>query len=141
MNTTPDPAGQQRAATPLSEAAKTSLAKTHTLFRTFIFTVLGSLLVIQLDLTYFWLAGILTAASLVLGIVLLIRAGQLKESKLVLFGTVSGLVLSLVMVLMILGIAAFTDQFQDYQDCARRALTDQAQSGCLVQLQNSLPGM
>ncbi|WP_457966193.1 hypothetical protein M1E17_06255 [Arthrobacter sp. D1-29] len=141
MNNTPDPAGQQRAATPLSEAAKTSLAKTHTLFRTFIFTVLGSLLVIQLDLTYFWLAGILTLASLVLGIVLLIRAGQLKESKLVLFGTVAGLVLSLVMVLMVLGIAAFTNQFSDYQECARRALTDQALSGCVVELRNSLPGM
>ena len=56
--------------------------------------MLGVFFVYQLDVSYLWLTGILTAASFVLGILLLVRAVRLKESKLVLFGTISGLVVS-----------------------------------------------
>ena len=141
MNNSPEPAGQQRTKPQLSEAAKTSLNKTRTLFRIFILTVLGAFFVYQLDVSYLWLTGILTAASFVLGILLLVRAAKLKESKLVLFGTISGLVVSLIMLLVILASAVFFDQVLEFQSCQRQALTDQALSTCRVQLEKSLPGL
>lgn len=140
MTTPPEPAGQQRTKPQLSEAAKTSLNKTRTLFRIFILTVLGAFFVYQLDVSYLWLTGILTAASFVLGILLLVRAAKLKESRLVLFGTMSGLVISLIMLLLILASAVFFDQVQEFQACQRQALTDQAMSSCRVQLEQALPG-
>jgi hypothetical protein len=139
MNTTPEPAGQQRTKPPLSEAAKASLAKTHTLFRIFVVSVLGGFFVYQLDVSYLWLTALLTVASLALGVVLLIRAVRLRESRLVLIGTISGLVVSAIMVLLILVTALFFDDVREYQACVGRALTDQAQSACRVQLQDSLP--
>lgn len=139
MNSTPGPAQQQRTKAPLSEAAKASLARTHTLFRIFVVSVLGAFFVYQLDVSYLWLTAILTVASLVLGVVLLVRAARLKESKLVLFGTISGLVVSAILVLLILVTALFFDEVRDYQSCLGRALTDQAQSACRVQLEDSLP--
>lgn len=139
MNTTPEPAGQQRTKPQLSEAAKSSLSITHNLFRIFIITVLGAFFVFQLDVSYLWLTGILTAASFVLGTLLLIRAVRLKESKLVLIGTISGLVVSLVMAVVILAVSVFFDEFRDYQTCVRQALTEQARSACQVQVENSLP--
>ncbi|WP_104060931.1 hypothetical protein [Arthrobacter sp. 4R501] len=141
MNNTPEPAGQQRTKQPLSDAAKDSLTKTRNLFRIFIVTVLGAFFVYQLDVSYLWLTGILTAASFVLGILLLVRSARLKESKLVLFGTISGLVVSLIMLLVILATALFFRQVQDFQACSREALTDQALSNCRVQLESSLPGL
>ncbi|MCP8999070.1 hypothetical protein NFC73_04855 [Pseudarthrobacter sp. RMG13] len=141
MNNTPEPAGQQRTKQPLSDAAKDSLAKTRNLFRIFIVTVLGAFFVYQLDVSYLWLTGILTAASFVLGILLLVRSARLKESKLVLFGTISGLVVSLIMLLVILATALFFRQVQDFQACSREALTDQALTNCRVQLESSLPGL
>ncbi len=74
MNPTKDPGRPQQARQPLSEAAKASLPKTHTLFRLFIVSVLGAFFVYQLDVTYLWLTAILTAASIALGIVVLVRA-------------------------------------------------------------------
>jgi uncharacterized membrane protein HdeD (DUF308 family) len=139
MNSTPEPAGQQRTKPQLSEAAKSSLSITHNLFRAFIVAVLGAFFVFQLDVSYLWLTGILTAASFVLGILLLIRAVRLKESKLVLIGTISGLVVSLVMVVVILAATVFFDEFRGYQQCIRVALTEQATSACRVQMENSLP--
>jgi hypothetical protein len=139
MNTTPEQAGQQRTKPPLSEAAKASLARTHTLFRIFVISVLGAFFVYQLDVSYLWLTAILTAAGLTLGVVLLVRAARLKESRLVLIGTISGLVVTAVMVLLVLVTALFFDQVREYQACVGRALTDQAQSACRVQLQGSLP--
>lgn len=139
MNTTPDPAGKQRTKTLLSDAAKSSLTTTHNLFRIFIITVLGAFFVYQLDVSYLWLTGILTAASMVLGILLLVRAAKLKESKLVLIGTISGLVVSLVMVLLLLVTAVFFNEVRDFQECQRTAITDQAASACRVQLEGSLP--
>jgi uncharacterized membrane protein YedE/YeeE len=141
MNTTPEPAGQQRTKPPLSEAAKGSLTKTRNLFRIFILTVLGAFFVYQLDVSYLWLTGIPTAASLVLGVLLLVRSARLKESRLVLFGTISGLVVSLIMLLVILATALFFRQVQDFQACARQAITDQALSSCRIQLEGSLPGL
>jgi uncharacterized membrane protein HdeD (DUF308 family) len=139
MNSPQDPGGAQRGQNPRSEAAKASLLRTHNLFRAFIVTVLGAFFVFQLVVSYLWLTAILTAAALVLGIVLLVRAAKLKESRLVLFGTISGLVVSAVMVLMVLASAVFFNQIRDYQQCARHALTQQAASACRTQLENSLP--
>ncbi|MGO4187974.1 hypothetical protein [Pseudarthrobacter sp. TAF60_1] len=141
MTTPPEPAGQQRTKPQLSEAAKTSLSKTRNLFRIFILTVLGAFFVYQLDVSYLWLTGILTAASFVLGIMLLVRAAKLKESKLMLLGTIAGLGVSLIMLLVILASAVFFSQIQEFQACQRQALTDQAQSNCRVQLEQSLPGL
>jgi len=139
MNPPKDPAGPPQARHPLSEAAKTSLLKTHNLFRSFVVAVLGSFFVYQLDINFLWLSSILTAASIVLGIVLLVRAARLKESKLVLFGTISGMVVSAVMVLLIMVSAVFFNQVRDFQQCARNALTQQATTQCQTQLEKSLP--
>ncbi|CAN7262911.1 hypothetical protein [Arthrobacter sp. LjRoot14] len=139
MNPPKDPAGPQQARQPLSEAAKTSLLKTHNLFRAFIVAVLGAFFVYQLDVTYLWLTSLLTAVSIVLGIMVLVRAIKLKESKLVFFGTISGLVVSAVMVLLIMVSAVFFNQVRDFQQCSRNALTQQAMTQCQTQLQNSLP--
>ncbi|ABK02481.1 hypothetical protein JOE40_000062 [Arthrobacter sp. PvP102] len=139
MNPPKDPAGPQQARQPLSEAAKTSLLKTHNLFRAFIVAVLGAFFVYQLDVTYLWLTALLTAVSLVLGIMVLVRSIKLKESKLVLFGTISGLVVSAVMVLLVMVSAVFFNQVRDFQQCSRNALTQQAMTQCQTQLQNSLP--
>ncbi|MEV7131663.1 hypothetical protein AB0N24_02125 [Arthrobacter sp. NPDC093128] len=139
MNPPKDPASTQPARQPLSDAAKASLLQTHNLFRTFIVTVLGSFFVYQVDVTYLWLTAILTTASIVLGIVVLVRAIKLKESKLVLFGTISGLVVSAVMVLLILASAVFFNQVRDFQQCSRSALTQQAMTQCQTQLEKSLP--
>lgn len=141
MNNTPEPAGQQRTKQPLSEAAKGSLTKTRNLFRIFIVTVLGAFFIYQLDVSYLWLTGILTAASFVLGILLLVRSVRLKESKLVLFGTISGLVVSLIMLLVILATALFFRQVQEFQACSRQAITDQALANCRIQLESSMPGL
>jgi phosphoglycerol transferase MdoB-like AlkP superfamily enzyme len=139
MNSTPEPARQQRTKPPLSETAKASLARTHTLFRIFVVSVLGAFFVYQLDVSYLWLTAILTAAGLALGVVLLVRAARLKESKLVFIGTISGLVVSVILVLLIVVTAVFFNEVRDYQACLGRALTDQAQSACRVQLESSLP--
>lgn len=139
MNSPHEPGGPQRSQNPRSEAAKASLLRTHTLFRMFIVVVLGAFFVYQLDINYLWLTAILTAAALVLGVVLVVRALRLKESRLVLFGTLSGLVVSVVMVLIILASAVFFTQIRDYQQCARHALTEQAASACRTELEKSLP--
>lgn len=139
MNRAPGRSGQQQVKPPLSEAGKASLAKTHTLFRTFVVSVLGAFFVYQLDVSYLWLTILLTAASLVLGIVLLVRAIRLKESKLVLLGTISGLVVAAVMVLLIVTTLVLFDQVREYQACLGRALTDRATHACMVQFQDVLP--
>jgi hypothetical protein len=141
MNPTPEPAGQERTKPQLSEAAKSSRNKTHSLFRIFILTVLGAFFVYQLDVSYLWLTAILTAASFLLGIMLLVRSAKLKESRLVLFGTIAGLVVSLIMLLVILASALFFSQVQVFQSCQRAALTEQAMSNCRIQLEQSMPGL
>jgi hypothetical protein len=139
MNSPLVPGGSPRSQNPRSEAAKASLLRTHNLFRMFIVAVLGAFFVFQLDVNYLWLAALLTVAGLVLGVLLLVRATKLRESRLVLFGTISGLVVTVVMALMILVSAVFFNQIRDYQQCARRALTQQAASACRTELEKSMP--
>ncbi|BCW70063.1 hypothetical protein [Arthrobacter sp. NicSoilB8] len=124
---------------PRGAAATESPQLTATLFRLFVVAVLGSFFVFQLDVSYLWLTALLTAAAIVLGIMLLIRAVKYKESRLVLFGAISGLVVSAVMLLVVLASTLFFTQIRDYQQCARQALTEQATSACRTQLENSLP--
>ncbi|MCA4135575.1 hypothetical protein [Arthrobacter sp. M4] len=120
-------------------SAESALAATQTLFRTFVLTVLGSFFVYTLNVEYLWLSAILTVASIVLGVVVLVRTVQYKQSRLVLFGTISGLVVCAVMCLLLLVTAAFFNQFRDYQSCARPALTEQARSECQQRLMDTLP--
>ena len=129
----------QRTQPPPSEAAKASQMKTQNLFRTFIVVVLGSFFVYQLAIDYLWLSAILTAAALVLGVLVLVRAAKLKESRLVLIGAISGLVVAAVQVLLVASSALFFNQVRDYQQCARQALTQQAASQCRTQLEKSMP--
>lgn len=136
MNPPKDSAGPQQ---PLSEAAKSSALTTHTLFRIFIVAVMGALFVYQLDLNYLWLSAILTAAAIALGVIVLVRAIRLNESKLVLFGTISGLVVTAVMVLLLLASSVFFNQMRDFQQCSRSALTQQAMTQCQSQLEKALP--
>jgi len=131
--------GQPQVQHPLSDAAKASQAKTHNLFRSFIVAVLGSFFVYQLDINYLWLSAILTVAGIVLGIMVLVRYARFKESKFVLFGTISGMVVLAVQVLLLLTSALFFNQVRDYQQCSRQALTQQAASKCQTQLEQSLP--
>ena len=139
MNPPNDSGAGQRSQHPLSDAAKASQAKTHNLFRSFIVAVLGSFFVYQLDINYLWLSAILTVAGIVLGIMVLVRYAKFKESKLVLFGTISGMVVLAVQVLLLLTSALFFSQVRDYQQCSRQALTQQAASRCQTQLEESLP--
>ncbi|MET4097514.1 hypothetical protein [Arthrobacter sp. UYCu712] len=139
MNPPNDSDTGQRSQNPLSDVAKSSQMTTQNLFRTFIVVVLGSFFVYQLDINYLWLSAILTAAAIVLGIMVLVRAVKLKESRLVLFGTISGLVVTAVQVLLLLTSALFFTQVRDYQECVRHALTQQASSQCRTQLDKSMP--
>ena len=90
-------------------------------------------------MSYLWLTALLTVAGIVLGIVVLVRAVKYKESRLVLFGAISGLVVSAVMLLVVLASTLFFNQIRDYQQCVRYALTQQATSECRTQLEKSLP--
>ncbi len=139
MNSPHVPGGSPRSQNPRSEAAKASLLRTHNLFRMFIVAVLGAFFVFQLDVNYLWLAALLTVAGLALGVLLLVRTTKLRESRLVLFGTISGLVVTVVMALMIMVSAVFFNQIRDYQQCARHALTQQAASACRTELEKSMP--
>ena len=69
----------------------------------------------------------------------LVRYAKFKESQFVLFGTISGLVVLAVQVLLLLSSALFFNQVRDYQQCSRQALTQQAASMCQTQLEKSLP--
>ncbi|CAH0216117.1 MULTISPECIES: hypothetical protein [unclassified Arthrobacter] len=135
----PTDSGSEPGRQPRDTAVKESARLTHTLFRLFIVAVLGSFFVFQLDVSYLWLTALLTAAGIVLGVVVLIRAVKYKESRLVLFGTISGLVVSAVMLLVILASTLFFNQIRDYQQCVRHALTEQSTSACRTQLENSMP--
>ena len=139
MNSPTDSGSGQPGPHPHGQAVQESTRLTHTLFRLFIVAVLGSFFVFQLDVGYLWLTALLTAAAIVLGVVVLIRAAKYKESRLVLFGTISGLVVSAVMLLVILASTLFFNQIRDYQQCVRHALTQQATSECRTQLENSMP--
>ncbi|MDQ0851252.1 hypothetical protein QFZ65_003190 [Arthrobacter sp. B3I9] len=139
MNSSNGSDAGQRTQRPPSDAAKTSQVRTQNLFRTFIVVVLGSFFVYQLAIDYLWLSAILTAAAIVLGVLVLVRAAKLKETRLVLIGAISGLVVAAVQVLLVASSAVFFNQVRDYQQCARQALTQQAASQCRTQLQNSMP--
>ena len=139
MNSQPGRGAQQQAKPPLDEAAKASRSKTLDLFRMFLVSVLGALFVYQLDVNYLWLATLLTVAGVVLGIFLLVRTIRLKESKLVLVGTISGLLVAAVMEPLIVTAAVFFNQVRDYQSCLGRALTDRATNACLTRFQDVLP--
>ena len=125
---------------PGPEAQKSALGVTQILFRAFLLSALGSFFVFSLNVNYVWLSAILTLAGIVLGIVVLVRAVKYKHSKLVLFGTISGLVVSAIMCLLILTTALFFKHVTTYQDCTRSALTETAKSQCLSELEQSMPG-
>ncbi|MFJ4228132.1 hypothetical protein [Paenarthrobacter nicotinovorans] len=125
---------------PRSEAEKSALGVTQILFRAFLFSAVGAFFVFSLNVNYVWLSGILTVAALVLGIVVLVRTIKYKHPRLILFGTISGLVVTAIMCLLVLTSALFFRQVSTYQDCARSALTESAKTQCLMQLEKSMPG-
>ena len=138
-NMNPD-VGPRPSPQPGTEAQKSALGVTQILFRAFLLSALGSFFVFSLNVNYVWLSAILTLAGIVLGIVVLVRAVKYKHSKLVLFGTISGLVVSAIMCLLILTTALFFKHVTTYQDCTRSALTETAKSQCLSELEKSMPG-
>ncbi|MDJ0319545.1 hypothetical protein [Pseudarthrobacter sp. PS3-L1] len=141
MNPTPGPADSRQDKLQLSEADQAAFLKTRSLFRIFLLTVLGALFVFQLDVNYLWLSVILVVASLIVGVVVLIRAIRIKQSRGLLYGTISGLVVSSIVALLILASALFFSEIQQFQDCSRAALTGQAAAKCQSQLEDALPGM
>ena len=124
---------------PQSQAAKSALALTHTLFRTFLLTVLGAIFVYILNVSYVWLSGILTAIAGVLGVVVLVRTIRFKQPRIILFGTISGLLVTAIMCLLVLTAVVFFQQITTLENCARGALTLHAQNSCQVDFQNSIP--
>ncbi|UVJ40598.1 hypothetical protein [Arthrobacter sp. CJ23] len=138
-NMNPD-GGPRPSQHPLSEAAKSTLAVTQRLFRIFLLTVLGAFFIFSLNVSYAWLSAILTVAGGVLGVVVLVRTVKFKQPRLVLFGTISGLVVVAVMTLLVLTTFLFYKQVVTYQDCARTALTESAKTQCTTELEKSLPG-
>ncbi len=131
------PRGSQQEQSGATDAA--SAAKIRTLFRIFSLVILGSFFVLQLDITYVWLSAILTAAALVLGIVLLVRATSSGSSRRVVIAAIVAVVISAVQVLLVLTTVLFYPQLRDFQECSRLALTEQAISRCQTALQESLP--
>ncbi|UXM92880.1 hypothetical protein [Paenarthrobacter sp. JL.01a] len=138
-NMNPD-VGSAPSQQPRSEAEKSALGVTQILFRAFLFSAVGAFFVFSLNVNYVWLSGILTLAALVLGIVVLVRTIKYKHPRLILFGTISGLVVTAIMCLLVLTSALFFRQVSTYQDCARAALTESAKTQCLMQLEKSMPG-
>ncbi|MFF2844336.1 hypothetical protein [Paenarthrobacter sp. NPDC057981] len=138
-NMNPD-VGSAPSQQPRSEAEKSALGVTQILFRAFLFSAVGAFFVFSLNVNYVWLSGILTVAALVLGIVVLVRTIKYKHPRLILFGTISGLVVTAIMCLLVLTSALFFRQVSTYQDCARSALTESAKTQCLMQLEKSMPG-
>jgi hypothetical protein len=136
MNSGVGPSPQQH---PQSEAAKSALAVTQTLFRAFLLTVFASVFVYILNISYVWLSAVLTVVAAVLGVVVLVRTIRFKQPRLVLFGTISGLAVTAIMGLLILTAIFFFQQIRTFQDCSRNALTIQAQSSCQLDLQKSVP--
>lgn len=130
---------QQPLPHPLGDKAKSAMALTQTLFRAFLLTVLGSFFVYSLNVNYVWLSAILTSASAVLGVVVLVRILQYKQPRFVLFGTISGLIVTAIMSLLLVFSIAFFEQIRTFQDCARSALTEQARGQCQQELEKSLP--
>lgn len=124
---------------PQSEAAKSALAVTQTLFRTFLLTVLGAIFVYILNISYVWLSGILTVIAGVLGVVVLVRTIRFKQPRIVLFGTISGLVVTAIMCLLVITAVVFFQQITTLENCARGALTLHAQNSCQVDFQKSIP--
>ena len=138
-NMNPD-VGPRPSQQPRTAAEKSAFGVTQILFRAFLLSALGSFFVFSLNVNYVWLSAILTLAALVLGIVVLVRTLKHKHPKLMLFGTISGLVVTAVMCLLILTSVLFFKQVTTYQDCARSALTESAKTQCLTQLEDSMPG-
>jgi hypothetical protein len=138
-NMNPD-VGPKPSQQPRSEAAKSALGVTQILFRAFLLSALGAFFVFSLNVNYVWLSAILTLAGLVLGVVVLVRTLKYKHPRLILFGTISGLIVTAVMCLLILTSVLFFKQVTTYQDCSRGALTESAKAQCLTQLENSMPG-
>jgi hypothetical protein len=138
-NMNPD-VGRKPSQQPRTAAEKSAFGVTQILFRAFLLSALGSFFVFSLNVNYVWLSAILTIAGLVLGIVVLVRSVKYKHPRLVLFGTISGLVVSAVMCLLILTSVLFFKQVTTYQDCSRSALTESAKTQCLTQLEDSMPG-
>ncbi|MDR6685821.1 heme O synthase-like polyprenyltransferase [Arthrobacter sp. 1088] len=132
--------GRKPSQQPRTAAEKSAFGVTQILFRAFLLSALGSFFVFSLNVNYVWLSAILTIAGLVLGIVVLVRSVKYKHPRLVLFGTISGLVVSAIMCLLILTSVLFFKQVTTYQDCARSALTESAKTQCLTQLEDSMPG-
>ena len=138
-NMNPD-VGPRPSQQPRTAAEKSAFGVTQILFRAFLLTALGSFFVFSLNVNYVWLSAILTLAALVLGVAVMVRTVKYKHPRLILFGTMSGLVVTAVMCLLILTSALFFKQVSTYQDCARSALTESAKTQCLTQLEKSMPG-
>ncbi|MCT9868753.1 hypothetical protein [Paenarthrobacter aurescens] len=138
-NMNPD-VGPKPSQQPRSEAEKSALGVTQILFRAFLLTALGAFFVFSLNVNYVWLSAILTIAGLVLGVVVLVRTLKYKHPRLMLFGTISGLIVTAVMCLLILTSVLFFQQVSTYQDCSRGALTESAKTQCMTQLEDSMPG-
>ena len=121
------------------EATAAAQSRTQLLFRTFLLTVLGAAFVYTLNVSYVWLCGILTLAAWVLGIVVVVRTVRFKQSRILLYGTISGLVVSAVLGLLVVFSALFFTQVNAFQECSRDALTEQARNGCTSDFEKSLP--
>ncbi|WP_426302468.1 hypothetical protein [Arthrobacter sp. R-11] len=121
------------------EAAEAAQSRTQLLFRSFLLTVLGAAFVYTLNVSYVWLCGILTLAAWVLGVVVVVRTVRLRQSRILLYGTISGLLVSAVLGLLVVFSILFFTQVSAFQECARDSLTEQARSSCTAAFENSLP--
>ncbi len=121
------------------EAAAAAQSRTQLLFRSFLLTVLGAAFVYTLNVSYVWLSGILTAAAWALGLVVVVRAVRLRQGRILLYGTISGLVVSAVLGSLVVFSVLFFSQVSAVQECSRDALTDRASNSCVADFQKSLP--
>ena len=124
---------------PAHGEAEAAQSRTQLLFRSFLLTVLGAAFIYSLNVSYVWLSGILTLAAWVLGIVVVVRAVRFRQGRILLFGTISGLVVSAVLGLLVVFSALFFKQVSAFQECSRDALTEHARSSCTADFDRSLP--
>lgn len=84
------------------------------------------------------LGALLAVASLVLGVVAVVRLRRARVTGLVVVSTALGLLLAGFMALSTVSQVAFWREYSSYAECLDSAITQRAQETCRVQLERSL---
>ncbi|MGG5171881.1 hypothetical protein ACQR35_06830 [Pseudarthrobacter sp. J1738] len=127
---------------PVSPTAKdVQLGRTQQYFRFFLICVLGTFFVFQLSVDYVALSALLALIGVVLGVVVIVRTVRAKQSKFLIFGAVSGIVVCGISLLLALFCVFAFDQVKTLQECSKSALTLHAAQQCTTDFETSIIGV